>query len=183
MLRLCSQPWKGAYQVVAVWWPSPVQEDFQSAANFHTLLSPLCISSACTRGEGEPGERQRGCLSQTGGYVCFMVLSGQTQRVFRPLALVITSQTYTHGGGTGWTRPDSTCLSSFKCVCAHVMCAHTFLSKCVLTAAYALYFRKHEQPLLCAHCPLFVLLYDLTDPQSQLLSGGQCSLINSSCLV
>lgn len=61
-----------------------MQEDFQSAANFHTLLSPLCISSACTRGEGEPGESQRGCLSQTGGYVCFMVLSGQTQRVFRP---------------------------------------------------------------------------------------------------
>lgn len=61
-----------------------MQEDFQSAANFHTLLLPLCISSACTRREGEPGERQRGCLGQTGGYVCFMVLSGQTQRVLRP---------------------------------------------------------------------------------------------------
>lgn len=100
------------------------------------------------------------------------------------LTLVITSQTYTHRGegqgGQGQTQHVLVALS----VCARtVKCAHTFLSKCVLTAAHALYFRKPEQPLLCTHCPLFVLLYDLTDPKSQLISGGQCSLINSSCLV
>lgn len=46
---------KVTHQVVEVWSPLLVQEDFPSATDFHTLPSLLCISSA---GEQEEEDKQ-----------------------------------------------------------------------------------------------------------------------------
>lgn len=127
---------KATYRVVAVWWPSPAPQGFQSAANFHMLPSPLCISSAWrTRGRERQREKERDTERERG-----FVNSGRKEdarvswfyldqcRVFGGphstnqldhLTLYM-SHTHTHRGGRGGATTDSTC--EHAAFCRYVLC-------------------------------------------------------------
>lgn len=77
------------HQVVAEWSPSPAQEDFPSATDFHTLLLPLCISST--------GRMRRKTKTQR-----------ETERLFKPDRMV--SVFY----GSMWTDTKSLKTSSLS---------------------------------------------------------------------
>ena len=78
--------------------------------------------------------------------MCFMVLSGQTQRVLRP-PHTCNDQLDVHMGegqcGRGQARLNTS--GSFVCVCVCVCaCVSALRCTCISTAVCALYFRKPE---------------------------------------
>lgn len=66
------------HQVVAMWSPSPAQEDSRSAADFHRFPSPLCISSAGRRRQTEVAEARREVSVFYGSHTKSLETSSQT---------------------------------------------------------------------------------------------------------
>lgn len=145
MLRNFSKPcnlpvWsKDTHQVVAVWSPSPVQEDFQSAADFHTLLLPPCISSVRQSERGRTAKRERqerereGLFNPDRRVKCVLWFYLDRHKESQDLlTLVMTSQTHTHGGGSGWER-----TGQIQHVWQLQVCVRAHGCTCVSTAVHA----------------------------------------------
>lgn len=113
---------KVTHQVVAMWSPSLVQEDFPSATDFHTLPSLLCISSAGRTGRGgQAREVDMGVVQARQESQCFMVLSRQTKTLKTSSHSQCPSiHRQTHRGRVSVKEHRPARLNkSGRCVCLH----------------------------------------------------------------